>query len=491
MESGPQNPKLMKSLQDLTRRRLFVMAEESCLEHLESHPNDYHVQLVLAGIYYEVLDFGQSLSLYENIIQIKPDHWPLYRLAAVSALRSGKVDKALEFARAYHEAVGDIPEALTLLLDIFERNNRIDEAEEILANPSCDSLERPSFHYFKARILIQRKKYEEAIDLITPIVRQELYSTSGLIERDFWFLLAKIHDRMGEYDLAWGAAESAHATENSQWSSEMYELRISSLIETLDGNAFASLARASKNEERPVFIVGNPRSGTSLLEQILGMHPSVENGGELSITTLMKNRLGPMVDSFLEWPANLYDLRVPDADKLVQMYANATESVCPGATVVTNKSLSLQEDLCYLSLLFDKGKAINLRRHPLDNCVSCFMTSLSSAGHSYASSLDSLASTWIGRRRLQDHWPQVIDMPILELHYENLVANQEHETRRLLEFLELPWHDQCLEFHTSKRVARTISYDQVNQKMYSSSSGRWRNYEKHLGPLIDRLSEYL
>jgi hypothetical protein len=90
---------------------------------------------------------------------------------------------------------------------------------------------------------------------------------------------------------------------------------------------------------------------------------------------------------------------------------------------------------------------------------------------------------------MREHWRETLDMPILELHYEQLVSNQEFETKRLLKFLGVPWEPKCLDFHTSKRVAATISYDQVNKKMYSSSSGRWKRYEKHLGPLIDRFTE--
>ena len=481
----------MKSLRDLLQRRLYVMAEEQCLSHLRSNPDDLDAQAVLGSIYFEVLDFGQSLAIYERLIREKPDHLDLYRLAAQSALRAGKVDKALEFAQSFHKAAGDTAGSLSLLADIYERNNRIDEAEEVLEKFGSGVEDRPALDFFRSRILVQRKKYDEAIDLIMPILRQEPYSSSDKILGQFWFQLSKIHDRMGEYDLAWEAAESAHATEKTHWKQGVYEERVSKMIQVLDKEAIASLARASDSEQRPVFIVGNPRSGTSLLEQILGMHSQIDNAGEMSVTALMMNRLGPMTDSYLEWPSTLFDMRVDDANKLVDMYAEATAFACPGAEVITNKALLLQEHLGFLSLLFTRGKAINLRRHPLDNCVSCYMTPLTQSGHHYAASLDSLANTWIGRRRLQDHWPTVLDMPILELHYEELVVNQEHETRRLLEFLDVPWEDKCLEFHTSKKVARTISYDQVNRKMYTSSSGRWRNYEKHLGPLIDRLGDYL
>ena len=132
-----------------------------------------------------------------------------------------------------------------------------------------------------------------------------------------------------------------------------------------------------------------------------------------------------------------------------------------------------------------------LKRHPLDNCVSCYLSNLLTSGHTYCADLTSLAQTWITRRKLQDFWTETIDTPVMTLQYESLVTNQEHETKRLIKFLDLPWEEQCLRFHKSKYVARTLSYDQVNKKMYTTSSGRWKNYEKHLGPLIDALDEYL
>jgi hypothetical protein len=102
-----------------------------------------------------------------------------------------------------------------------------------------------------------------------------------------------------------------------------------------------------------------------------------------------------------------------------------------------------------------------------------------------------LGETWVARKRITDYWMETLSIPMMELHYENLVADQRGETERLIKFLDLPWQEDCMEFHKSKRVARTISYDQVNKKMYNTSSGRWKNYEKHLGPLIDVVSDYI
>ena len=95
------------------------------------------------------------------------------------------------------------------------------------------------------------------------------------------------------------------------------------------------------------------------------------------------------------------------------------------------------------------------------------------------------------RKKMADMWLELLQIPVMELHYENLVADQRGETERIIEFLDLPWQEDCMEFHKSKYVARTISYDQVNKKMYSTSSGRWKNYEKHLGPVMDAVSDYI
>ena len=102
-----------------------------------------------------------------------------------------------------------------------------------------------------------------------------------------------------------------------------------------------------------------------------------------------------------------------------------------------------------------------------------------------------MGKVWIARRKIMEYWQECLEIPILELHYESMVQNQLFETRRIIDFLGLDWDDSCLNFHKSNLVARTISYDQVNRKMYSTSDGRWKNYEKHLQPFADLVSDYL
>jgi len=298
-------------------------------------------------------------------------------------------------------------------------------------------------------------------------------------------------NKLGEYDAAWEAASYVHKIANQSWTQEHYDKKCANIRRVFNADNVRACAHATDPFDQPVFIAGNARSGTSLLEQILSMHPQVGNGGELMITGSIERRLQSTIDSFNAFPDCVFDLRVEDANRCSQEYRKAIEWFSIGKTRVTNKAIGLQTQIGLLSLILPQSRTIMLHRHPLDNCISCFTTNLVHSGHGYTKSLETLGKTWVARRKMQDYWKDIVDTPIMDLHYEELVANQERETRRLIDFLGLPWEEDCLHFHKSRRVAATISYDQVNQKMYTSSSGRWKNYEKHLGPLIDIVSDYL
>ena len=484
--------------QKLMKTKMSTMAIQAGQECLEADPSNDEVRFALSVCYFESSDYHASLNLVEELISRKPDDQRYLYQASHCCLRSGFRDEAIGYAKRFEKHV-PLERALCLYSDIYERNGMLGEARECVDRlEAIDTLKRPIYlRFLKSRLLIQEKEYGAAIDALNAAIEvcrasTEVEQSENLLA-ELHFSLVKVYDRSGDYDKAWAAAEAAHAAANyPKWSAEAYDRRNRGMIELMTPEFIKSLAVSSETAECPVLIVGNPRSGTSLMEQILSMHPQVSNAGELSVSVLMQQRLQFMTDSFLSWPECLIDMRQDDVNALAGMYAEATRrAAVGGGTHISNKVLTLQYQLGFLSVVLPNAKAVNLRRHPLDNCVSCFTTNIAGSGHHYAGDIENLGKAWISRRKLQDYWPTVLDMPILELHYENLVANQEAETRRLLEFLEVPWNDDCLQFHKSSRVAATISYDQVNQKMYTSSSGRWKRYEKHLGPLIDLLEDYL
>jgi hypothetical protein len=261
--------------------------------------------------------------------------------------------------------------------------------------------------------------------------------------------------------------------------------------EFVESGIFEALVEGPKTDIEPLFIVGNPRSGTSLLEQIMSMHPEIENCGEMSVGMPMQLDIPSMTDSFHAWPNTIMDIRADDAEKLSAMYLEEVNYVRNGEKIASNKALNLPIQVGFLSKILPSSRAIMLHRHPLDNAVSCYTTNLLAAGHPYTNDLRHLGRVWVERKKMADLWMERLSIPVMELHYENLVADQRGETERIIKFLGLPWQEDCMEFYKSKRIAKTISYDQVNKKMYNTSSGRWKNYEKHLGPLMDVVSDYI
>ena len=315
-----------------------------------------------------------------------------------------------------------------------------------------------------------KKEYGQAIDMVNKYQewseksRGKSYCSSDTMGVDLMFHLVKIYNKLGDYDKAWETAVLAHEFADQKWDQDKFDAKHEHLKKVFTKENLGALAQSEDPFEQPVFVVGNARSGTSLLEQILSMHPDVGNGGELLATGSLERCLQSMTDSFHKYPDCIFDMTVEDANECAASYREATRWFSVGKKRVTNKAIGLQSQVGFLSLVMPQSRYIMLHRHALDNCLSCFTTNLVHSGHAYTSSLESLGRTWVTRRKMQDFWSEVVETPVMDLHYDKLVVDQENETRRLIEFLDLPWNDDCLQFHKSRRVAATISYDQVNPK---------------------------
>ena len=504
MQDTPHQKKQLKAIHELMKSKFFTLARTAIDAALLEAPQSVPLRLSLLELYQQTNDHWEAKRLLDELVIEQPENDKLFMGYPKACLGCGETEQAIERALELSERLGsDNFTAQGVLADMYETTSRIDELSDL-----CDRMtpgkpiEHVGVKVCRAKIAGRKKDYEKAAALCEEAYL-DLCALEGSLDQsilndrkvDLGFQLAKHYDRLGEYDKAWASAKQAHLDneeKSKRFSASDYEKAADEIIKFFSGKVLRSLAHAIEPQpHEPLYIIGNPRSGTSLLEQILSMHPMVANGGEMSITMRMQEAVPSLTDSYNPWPLSLMDMRTAEADVLGRQYTKALEYFVNDEKIVSNKALNLQMQVGFLSLVTPSARGIMLYRHPLDNCVSCFTTNLLSSGHVYCSDLDNLGRVWLARRRLQEHWLEHVEMPLMELHYESLVQNQEHETRRLIEFLGLEWNEQCLEFYKSKFVARTISYDQVNRKMYTTSDGRWKNYEKHLGPLIERLADYL
>lgn len=240
--------------------------------------------------------------------------------------------------------------------------------------------------------------------------------------------------------------------------------------------------RASQNlESAPIFIVGLPRSGSTLVEQILATHPWVQGMGEASA----------MVRTVA--PAFPFDLMGPfDPPAMARDYLRLIrEAGWKRKPRFTDKMLANFTSIGHIHLMFPRAVILHTVREPADTCFSCFRRLFLYVQFTrFTYSLTDLGRFYVTYRGMMDHWRATLVGRVIDIKNEDLVADPEGQTRRLLELCGLPWDDRCLRFYENPREVRTASKDQVKEPIFDTSIGRWRRYRKHLGPLFEALGPY-
>ena len=249
---------------------------------------------------------------------------------------------------------------------------------------------------------------------------------------------------------------------------------IDELIRVYSRGAVSAIGAAGSSSEKPVFVVGMPRSGTSLAEQIIASHPAAHGAGELDFW-------GALVAKDPKLSQGIPD--EPSRAKVAEEYLRVLESFSASASRVVDKAPRNCDFLGLIYSVFPNSRVIYMRRDPIDTCLSCYFQQFLT-GINFAFDLSDLAHYYRELERLMAHWRAVLPPGfILEVPYEELVADQETWSRKIVDFIGLDWDPQCLQFHTNQRQVTTASAWQVRQKIYKTSVARWHNYEKFIGPL--------
>lgn len=302
------------------------------------------------------------------------------------------------------------------------------------------------------------------------------------------FARGELLDKKNRFDEAFACFTEANALMRGAlieagrgYDPKAMERRVDGLISRWTPDLFGALSAAGADTDRPVFIVGMPRSGTTLVEQILASHSQVFGAGELTEIVRIAGKLPPLSPDpaqIAAWTAS--------ARSLGTAHLSHLEALAGGASRIIDK---LPDNLLHLGIiaaLFPRGRVIFCERDPRDICLSNFFQ-VFAGGNPWSYDLGECAHRFRQAARLADHWRQVLPIARLQVSYETLVGDLEGESRRMLEFLGLGWESACLEFHRTERVVVTQSTWQVRQKLFTRSVGRWRSYERHLEPLLSSL----
>ncbi|BAU48050.1 sulfotransferase [Sulfurifustis variabilis] len=303
---------------------------------------------------------------------------------------------------------------------------------------------------------------------------------------DIHYALGKLYDEIKDYDKAFHHYYQANALDPSPFDPVTNGHLFDQIIDAFREHRQQKRPRASNQSRLPVFIVGMPRSGTSLVEQILASHPLVHGAGELPDLHRIAASLPEKLRTKAPYPGCLDIIDRKTLDVIAQQHLVRLGSVANGKARVTDKMPHNFTLLGLIDLLFPQARVIHCTRDPLDTCLSIYFLHFN-RHHAYSHNLEHLGLYYKQYRRLMEHWKASLRIPFLEVNYESLVSDPEPTIRKLIEFVGLDWSDTCLHFHNSRRAVTTPSYDQVRRPLYRKSVARWRHYERHIGPLVNAL----
>ena len=337
----------------------------------------------------------------------------------------------------------------------------------------------------------QLKKYDiEAPEVQAMMKHWDPNNNAPLEVRiDAGFALARVYDNARDYRTAFHYLENANRLnrENIEFSVADYEDMSVRVMALFTPDFFARYRDKSTSELAPIFVLGMPRSGTTLTEQILASHSQVQGGGEMTGIIRIGKELGETWENRGSQAPGSDAMVAQDLMQAAAHYADMTSLLWRKRPRFTDKMPMNFLYIGIIQLLFPKAKIIYCRRNPIATCLSCYQILFGDGNILYSYDLAELGRSYKIHERIMAHWRKVLPGRVLEVEYEHLVEHPETEIRRMLEFCGLEFESACLDFHALNRPVATASLMQVRRPIYKESINHWKNYQPFLGPLFDAL----
>jgi tetratricopeptide (TPR) repeat protein len=426
----------------------------------------------------------EAVACYRRVLELKPDVAEVYDNLGNALKDQGKPDEAVACYRRALELRPDFPEAHNNLGSALEEIGDLRGAEDSFrAALTCNS--RFAVAHYNLAALLRGKLPEKDLAAQRQLLEEtELPDAQRLL---LHFGLAQVLDARGQYAQAAEHLDRGNSLQLSEWRKSgreydprEHELLVTRMIEVSTPDFFGRVRGFGLESELPVFVVGLPRSGTTLVEQILASHTQVFGAGEITLVGDTLAALGGEAANFIE---GIGRLDRPTARRLASRHLERLRGLDRRALRIVDK---MPDNYLYLGLLaglFPRAKLIHCRRDLRDVAVSCWMTRFEEVR--WANDQQHMASRFHEYQRLMEHWRKVLPVPLLEVDYEETVADLEGVARKLVAWCGLAWEPACLEFHRAKRAVRTASAVQVRQPVFTTSVGRWKHYGNHFRSIGD------
>jgi tetratricopeptide (TPR) repeat protein len=445
-------------------------------------PECREAYLRIARLYQRTHRYKEAIHLMSDALQRFPDDSAFLNRTAAMLNALNSPNAATPFLRRALEKDPTNVFTRLLLSDSLKSLGRIDESKR-LAHEVVEIAPDTVYAYCSLSEDETFPRGDPVFDLLErTVVRDDLTRTAC---KDLHFALGKMYGDTGEYDRSFEHFAAGHTLRreiNGPFDREGFVHRLETLKRCFTRDFYRNHSPRGSDSERPVFIVGMPRSGTSLVEQILASHPEVFGAGELSLIPAVAPRLFAPNNP----EASLAALTPATLGASAGSYLHHLESIAGDERYVTDKMPVNQLHLWLIALLFPRSRVIHCTREPMDNCLACYIRNFSHP-HQYVDDLADLGLFYRQSEQLMTFWKEHTGLAVLDVSYERMVSDTETMVGVLLDFCDLAWDERCLAFHQTRRSVTTASRTQVRKKIYTSSVGRWKRYRAHLAPLIEAI----
>ena len=415
-------------------------------------PRNFEALVSLGTVYIKLSKYHEGIKLYEESLKIKPDNPRVY-LSLGHALKT--IGERAKSEAAYQNAIKHFS----------------------LSGEAYWSLANLKTYEFSDKEIINMES-----SLIKNIHPNELIQMH--------FALGKAYESKRQFDKSFEHYAEGNWQRRKQisYNAEDYKISIDELIDFFDKNKNLYNSKAQSNFDDPIFILGLPRSGSTMIEQILSSHSLIEGTQELP-NILAISRDIKLIDQKKGYPHNLLGLDQSSFEDLGNKYIDETKWARSSKPFFIDKMPNNFVHIGLIKLILPKAKIIDARRNPMDTCFSCFKQYFAKGQH-FTYDLDDIARYYKDYLRLMNYWKKLFPEEIFTINYEQVIDNPNERIRDLLDFCNVKFEDNCINFHKSKRPVKTASSEQVRQPMYKSGLDYWKNYSNNLDALLKHFPEY-
>ncbi|WP_019528013.1 tetratricopeptide repeat-containing sulfotransferase family protein [Dasania marina] len=491
LKSNPDNVDALRMLAQLASAAAHYDDAERFLKRAVAKAPDFLLALLdLGEIYKNQNRYHEAVDTFKKAIAIAPNRPKAYlQLASTLAPASDPKEAIAIYQRCLEIAPGH-PGALLSMAHQLKTAGRLDEGIKAYEDCIQSRPDNGETYWSLANLKTYKFNDTQIAEMESRSAQQDIPASSRI---NFLFALGKAFDDRKDYQKAWHYYQLGNNEQRAEINYDPVHTEVTNdkVIATFTADLIAKYAGLGNSDKAPIFIVGLPRSGSTLLEQIIASHSQVEGTSELPYLTRVSTSLSKNRVDGVNYPEAVLELKERHLKQLGQDYLDAAEIHRVEKTpYFIDKMPNNFPHLGFLHCILPNAKIIDARRNPMDACVGN-LRQLYAKGQNFAYDQTDIGEYYLQYQRLMDHWHEVMPGKILTCQYEETVADLEGQVKRILEYLELPWEDSCVNFHDNDRAVRTPSSEQVRQPIYTRSIGKWRRYESELEELKEVLEDVL